>query len=826
MRLSPLLLIASAWCSITAAEYAVAPPPLGDDGNSGSATSPFATLNKALSRAGSGDTVHVLRGGVYRESSLDFRDGVTVRASGPAERGAPWITTSIAIPANKLSPWDKDAKTLTTNVAKPVQAVWVDGQFCRRARFPNQGWLRSADGTTPDRLVSDPAAMKSGHPQQWKGAQVRWRRWSWWWETRPITGVDSNGTLSLGPDNKFQDPFTGLGSAFCIDNCLAELDAPGEWFYDSSTATLYVQPPNGSKVQPLVEVLVQDGGYKVGAATLDGLGFCRIAGSALSVNGKATIRGCEFEQLEDNGIAGSWNAGGTTISDCRFRDVRNNGITWNENPAGTHGTVISGNDLRRIGMEFGYGGSGAWHAVGILIGNAERATVRRNTVIDSGYAGVLLGAPGQLVEQNILVRCMGSLNDGAAIYANSSKNEIRENIILDTVGNLETSQYWYPLGHGIWPEFLSDFREQKIIANTVFGSGGNGLFLTNNYQCEVRDNVFVGNRIGGLHMSGHGKKAAQNHTISGNILVTQEPTRRTPQAEQIPSNWLGNDFQRAIDFEPGINYGKMSGTTFVVLPGTPVAAVKGGSRIDEAAALAQAQSWADSQAKQLKASSLLLINDTAETFTFAAPRGGWSTLDGTSIKDGIEVAPFRSQVLVIAKAMGDLPPYIVASGIDYRAADPGAAPAEPAVAKASSKSRPAPRATPAAAMTTTVDPEVMSRYVAALRERTITASASPRQPRFRYSVMRADITVLSVNGDQATIDLAGSGEMTANLFGRLAPSDGFALAQVLVNGTDDPEGNALAAFFARCAKDQVAYRKHLALAGNRAEEVTAAFPEP
>src|SRR5258708_27392329 len=167
-----------------------------------------------------------------------------------------------------------------------------------------------------------------------------------------------------------------------------------------------------------------------------------------------------------------------------------------------------------------------------MIANKDKdVKVRLNDVVAAGYAGISVAAAGMTVERNVLVRCMGSLNDGAGIYVCTSGAIIRENIVLDTVGNLDTSQWWYPLGHGIWTEFLGDLHDQVIVANTVFGSGGNGLFLTNNRHCQVRDNVLVGNRLAGIHLSG--KLATQDHELTGNLLVAMEPSRRQAYAENI-----------------------------------------------------------------------------------------------------------------------------------------------------------------------------------------------------------------------------------------------------------------------------------------------------
>jgi len=43
---------------------------------------------------------------------------------------------------------------------------------------------------------------------------------------------------------------------------------------------------------------------------------------------------------------------------------------------------------------------------------------------------------------------MCSLNAGGAIYTNTNSTIIRENIILDTIGDLESSQDWFIRQHG------------------------------------------------------------------------------------------------------------------------------------------------------------------------------------------------------------------------------------------------------------------------------------------------------------------------------------------------------------------------------------------
>src|SRR5690606_3897345 len=134
-----------------------------------------------------------------------------------------------------------------------------------------------------------------------------------------------------------------------------------------------------------------------------------------------------------------------------------------------------------------------------------------------------------------------------------------------------------------------------------------------------------------------------------------------------------------------------------------------------------------------------------------------------------------------------------------------------------------PRAARPAAATAVADPAAQTRWMDLLRQRTAAAIAGGKPPRFTSSLMRSEVAVLSVDGDQATLDLPRSGAVQAKLCGGRAPADGASLAAGLTQGTSDAEGHALVAFCARLAKDQAAYREHLALAGTFAAEVEGAF---
>lgn len=626
--------------ALHAVDYHVSPS--GSDSNTGlSDGQALASVSAALLKTTSGDRVLLKRGGTYR-GTFTMAAGRTLTAYGSG--ALPVVTASTVV-----TPTGGTIKT--ANVAAQVRAVWIDGAFAPLARYPDSGWLTVDSGSSATSLID--AGLKARSAGRFTGAQVRWRRWSWWWETRPITADNGSTTLTIGGTAHNGTGLVGIGSAYFIDNDLDELDADREWF--SSSTLLSVQVPAGATT---VEIATSTTGITANGGTIDSIAFHRFAGTALTLNGLTTVRGCDFREIETDAILGGWNAYGSLVTGNTFRDIRNCAIVWNENPAQTGGSIIERNQIERIGMEYGHGGSGSWKASGIVISTGKPVTIRLNRIIETGYCGIILGTDGNIVTRNIFVRCMGSLNDGGAVYANCDASIVSENIILDTIGNLSTSHNWTPLGHGIWIEFLDDFRDSELRDNTIYGSGGHGIFLPNNFSCDVTGNTCVDNRLGGLHLSDGG-----SHTISGNILGVVASTRRQIWQENLET-WA-NTTASGLNYETGTDFGNMTSTTFVVPAGQRVART---GNTDQTLAQWQAAngSWAGS-ATHIASHPIVLFNDTESTADITVPGGTWTHLDGGAVGATVSVAAFRSVVLVSSTAPAATPPYHAASGTNYRA---------------------------------------------------------------------------------------------------------------------------------------------------------------
>ncbi len=662
--------------SLTGATYYVSNTGASDS-YPGTQAQPFASLARALAVSGWGDTVLLARGSTFREGGLNLGSSRTFAAYGTTTLPNPVIAGS-----DVITGWAPSAAGSPILVAAVpsgitgIKQVYVDGRRMTLARTPNTGWLRTDTGSGNYTIVD--AALPKPSTGNWVGAQVRWRKWTWIYETRPITADNGTGTLTLG-GTPTKDIDTGIGSGYFIDNTLKALDYPGEWFYDATAAKLYLYPPSGTAAMQ-VEAAWQPKGADVTGAIIEDLTVRHFTEVGLKIKNRSTLRRCTVEQMGGAAINTEWDCGGTLITGCTVRDILDNATTWIENPNGPGGSVIEHCTFERIGSVPGLMGNGSWHGVAIIVHASKGLQIRLNQITETGYAGIIPHNPGLIVSRNVFRRCMASTNDGAAIYPDCSGTIITENIILDTIGNLESSHPWYPLGHGIWPEFLEKFRDSVITDNTIYGSGGNGIWLPNNYNCTISGNVLVSNRLAALSLGGYEHyyatpaDAQQNHTLANNTLaIGARPWRPFPGQIQTLDQWdNSNDLLLAYATftDRDLDYGTMSGTRMLTRDGQEL--VRRNAPPYQSPALwytpaqwlAAESAWADPAPTTYQGNGYLFINDTEASVAFPLPAGvTWQQLGGAAVGSTVSIAPFRSVVLLAASGnVAGLSPYFLASG--------------------------------------------------------------------------------------------------------------------------------------------------------------------
>jgi len=138
----------------------------------------------------------------------------------------------------------------------PYAQLYINGKEQKLARYPNFDSIAShyngyaADAINPERV------LKWKHP---KGAIIHaMHHGEWGGFHYVIDDVNKNGKVNLVGGHQNNRPSPLHKEYRMVENVFEELDAPGEWFFDSSSSTLYLYPSRGidlSKAKIEVSVL-------------------------------------------------------------------------------------------------------------------------------------------------------------------------------------------------------------------------------------------------------------------------------------------------------------------------------------------------------------------------------------------------------------------------------------------------------------------------------------------------------------------------------------------------------------------------------------------
>jgi hypothetical protein len=227
---------------------------IGRDSNPGTSSLPVATLVKAKSLASSivgkeSVTVHVADGTYYLPETIVF----TKADSGSAEHPVVYKSVNeggvILSGGSRLNlVWQVYRDGIMMAKTEPglsIDQLFVGGKNQRMARYPNydaakkteayQGFSSDAFSKERAEKWADPKGgyIHAMHRSRWGGYHYR------------ITGKDAKGDVTYegGWQNNRQ---MGMHKELrMVENIFEELDAPGEWFHDSSNNALYYKPSDG-----------------------------------------------------------------------------------------------------------------------------------------------------------------------------------------------------------------------------------------------------------------------------------------------------------------------------------------------------------------------------------------------------------------------------------------------------------------------------------------------------------------------------------------------------------------------------------------------------
>lgn len=521
---------------------------------------------------------------------------------------------STLIGAPRVTGWQKhereivkaDVSALIPKGFLPKQLLG-DGERQILARYPNHdakdplygGWAFVAEfppaGAPEGHLWKRTLYVKAEDVRAWahpEDVELNiFAQYGWWNFIEPVASLDPKTrqvTLKkdcgydLHPHNRYH-----------FQNAIEELDAPGEWFYDKHTSTLYYWPsagrtvPVGAAATPEENPALSD----IRIPTLDSFFKVKAGAKNITIRG-LTLIGCHgsaitFERAEDCLVercvitqVGAFHGSGIGVSEGKNVRLSHNEISF----TGSNGISLSGGDRKSLTGPGHIAEDNHIHHMGVFNKNAcgislygVNNTARHNHIHDGPRMGVQMSGNNIVVEYNHLHHLCLETQDGGAIYTggrdwiSSRGSQWRYNLIHDVIGCGQESgglkHPWFTFG--LYPDDNSGGLD--IIGNIVFRVAHTPIHMHNSRDCIVENNIFA---LGGkfqfdLHGWTKDMRFYSSHLdtmIKGYESVAGLPAWKNMRHMDLhPKDAIrddgtmmsGNSFQRNILFgdTPGVKYG-------------------------------------------------------------------------------------------------------------------------------------------------------------------------------------------------------------------------------------------------------------------------------
>lgn len=550
-----LLLLAVAGRAAGAETYYVSPA--GNDAwtgtlaapNAGRTDGPFATLERArdeLRRRRKAGTITeaaavLVRAGEYERTRpflLTAEDSGT--AAAPVTYGAFPGEKPVLFGGKRITGFKpfKDNILQADAAAHGFKGVrfrqlYLDGQRQTPARYPNTdpvrprtgGWTFS-DGRSRRNLVVRAEDLRTwAHPED--GEVNTYPHFNYSNYIIPIAALDrEKRTVRLAQDTSQEmRPL----DRYYVRGLFEELDAPGEWYLDPRTGTLYFWPPgpieNAVVRAPLTEnVIVLDHAEYV---TLRGLAIecCEGSGVLLRDAKNCSVAACTIRNL---GGRSDYTAG-IEIRDGTADTAFGNDIF----DVGNYGIQVSGGDVKSLTPAGHVAENNYIHHVGLLNGHGFGVMVggvgirvAHNLIHDAARGGIFSSGNDHIFEYNRIRHVGLDTEDTGGIYLCAPGDAgwmrrgtiIRYNFLTDILGFGRNQGKW-ECPRSAYGIYLDD----AICGTTVFGN-------------IVARAIFGGTMI-------HG---GRDNTIENNILVDggrQQMTWSGPK----PPNTLEPDMRKRYE---------------------------------------------------------------------------------------------------------------------------------------------------------------------------------------------------------------------------------------------------------------------------------------
>ena len=596
MNLKNLIVLLLLLCPIAIFAKVLHVSSTGNDANSGTMEKPICTIQAAVNKMQAGD-ICIVHNGTYRENINIKQSGTAVAPiiiqAAKAENP---VISGLDILNLKWKATEKKDIFMADYQNDHFEQLFMDGKPMLEARWPNVPRDKNGDWDffSPNMwaavdtignlygTVKDTDLAKTGWDVSGATAVLNVCHQFFVWtrvvENHSVGSNTFNYPKNLGNSIKPEDE-SGAKLKFNDDRYYLVdknefLDAPGEWFYDSSKKQLFVCMPEGKTPQKaLLEVKIRN--YSLTASansnfiTIDGLTFY---GTAFSLGKDYNSRSNNIIFKNNTVLYSSW-----TEFFAMPKDDPNEKCDRNYPMINADNVIVSNNI-------FAYGAMSALYISGFsnliennlfhdfnlnsslnfpplqvskpweaLIGKAAKATVRYNTIYNSGGIAAQVAQADNDVYMNDLYNvfrsCWGGNKDVSALYTQNifcHGTRLHHNWVHDSYAGTPP----LPWGGGMGIRGDDKTAGLTIDHNVIWNIGSAGIELKNpdNPTLEMANGVYNNTVF---------QHSKHNKVKSGMIVETNKNHNQYSSivnnlSETIYGHWFAHPLETIADYSHNV----------------------------------------------------------------------------------------------------------------------------------------------------------------------------------------------------------------------------------------------------------------------------------